>query len=196
MTTDTEPHCLLSLSPVPYRPRGFSIGISAASPGFEIRPSAAPRRSRLSLDGSTANPQRNELLLPQLGGRSTSSLPPPPALGAAQSHASRLDMAPPELRDSLSSNKSPNPPETDNGAHGRNRRTHHHHHRRDDSLTGSPYVGPPPPHSHVINLSTDRTPSPRDADDDGLGAAPEGQFARGDGRWWWQRWFRSQPAAP
>ena len=189
MTTDTELHCLLSLSPVPYRPRGFSIGISAASPGFEIRPSAAPRRSRLSLDGSTANPQRNELLIPQLGGRSTSSLPPP-ALGAAQSHASPLDMAPPELRDSPSCKRSPHPPDTDNGAHGRNRRTHHHH-RRNDSLTGSPYVGPPPPpppppHSHVINLSTDRTPSPRDADNDGLGAAPEGQFAR-DGRWWWQR---------
>ncbi|TKA54671.1 hypothetical protein B0A53_03078 [Rhodotorula sp. CCFEE 5036] len=176
---------------IPYRPRGFSIGISAASPGFEIRPSAAPRRNRLSLDGTTIS-QRNELF--PHGGRSTSSLTPPPLPSS-----SRVDQSRTDLRDSFFTKSPPCAEEVDGAqqppSHRRNRRTAHHHHRRDDSLTGLPYVGPPPPHSYVIDLSTEHTSSHQDADDDGLGAAPEGQFAR-DGRWWWQRWFRSQPAAP
>ncbi|KAG0664256.1 hypothetical protein C6P46_001720 [Rhodotorula mucilaginosa] len=174
---------------IPYRPRGFSIGISAASPGFEIRPSAAPRRNRLSLDGTTIS-QRNELF--PHGGRSTSSLTPPPPPSS-----SRVDQSRTDLRDSFFTKSPPCAEEVDGAqqppSHRRNRRTAHHHHRRDDSLTGLPYVGPPP-HSYVINLSTEHTLShDGDSNDDGLGAAPEGQFAR-DGRWWWwQRWFRSQP---
>ncbi|GAA5980063.1 hypothetical protein JCM10908_001518 [Rhodotorula pacifica] len=169
---------------VPYRPRGFSIGISAASPGFEIRPSstATPhRRSRLSLDAATTPSSTTDELA-----WSTSSLPAPPAASPT--------------RGLLDSPKTLGLSRTT-----RNRRSYGH--RREGSLTGAPYVGQPP-YSHVLGFSDEPLPyvdgrgdeEQNPADDDGLGAAPEGTFAaaatKAKSRWWWTRWLRSSTPPP
>lgn len=179
---------------VPYRPRGFSIGISAASPGFEIRPST-PRRDRHSHDLSgTGDPRSgNEL------GWSTSSLPAQPtspSYGATGGPGSALSPGlSPDGRDS---------PKTPPGGVRRDRRLPRRSrgHRRDGSLTGAPYVGPvaPVPHSTAISFveEPEEVAGPEGGpglaaapDDDGLGAAPEGSFATAKRtRPWWQVWGR------
>ncbi|BGP52957.1 hypothetical protein JCM8202_004039 [Rhodotorula sphaerocarpa] len=179
---------------IPYRPRGFSIGISAASPGFEIRPST-PRRDRHSHDLSgTGDPRSgNEL------GWSTSSLPAQPtspSYGATGGPGSALSPGlSPDGRDS---------PKTPPGGVRRDRRLPRRSrgHRRDGSLTGAPYVGPvaPVPHSTAISFveEPEEVAGPEGGpglaaapDDDGLGAAPEGSFATAKRtRPWWQVWGR------
>ncbi|GAA5864497.1 hypothetical protein JCM3774_005146 [Rhodotorula dairenensis] len=198
---------------IPYRPRGFSIGISAASPGFEIRPSG-PRRNRLSLDGTTTLCDRQYEL-----GSSTSSLPGYTAATTVTTAVGSLrgsDPGCPGDQDRrLDSPPFKSPPA--DGSHRlvarRNRRGHHHHHCRDDSLTGTPYVGLlPPPHSYLVDIpAAGASPCSGDnqeeeEEDDGLGAAPEGNFAlladgdRGRRRrsWWWHRWpaFRGTSPPP
>lgn len=98
---------LLSISTVEWRPRGFSIGLAASSPGFELRPSTVHHRR--TAPSSTSSP---------------SGLP----------HHSTLDSL---IRDAGDDEESASPRRNSNSL-SRSMR---------GSLSGSLYVGPPPPSS-------------------------------------------------
>ncbi|GAA5944628.1 hypothetical protein JCM10213_008090 [Rhodosporidiobolus nylandii] len=103
--------------PVSYRPRGFSVGLGAASPGFEIRPAHHVHRAHTAEPPSSAtfasflhdSPEPDERTpLAQ----STASLPPQGG-GKRKSHHSH------KRNDSLSGAPYVGPPSPGRGGHGR-----------------------------------------------------------------------------
>ncbi|GAA5904323.1 hypothetical protein JCM6882_003196 [Rhodosporidiobolus microsporus] len=173
--------------PAPYRPRGFSIGLGAASPGFDIHP-----RSSTASSHPLRRPRTSTF-------PSSSSLPsfPRPAAAEPSSPTERTPLAastgslPPQP---------PQPPSTPK---------RHHHHRRSESLSlsGAPYVGSPT-HGHSGGGGHKRTLSgdlrAHDAEAvgegvmEGLGlrevdvgdsAVGKDQAGGKKGRGWWRRFL-------
>ncbi|GAA6035208.1 hypothetical protein JCM8097_006420 [Rhodosporidiobolus ruineniae] len=104
----------------PYRPRGFSIGLGAASPGFEIRPSHSYplRRAHTSAFPSS----------------STFAFPSPSADVSLALDQSQADERTPLANSTASLPADPSKPH-------RRAAYQHHAHRRSGSLSGAPYVG-------------------------------------------------------
>ncbi|GAA5832940.1 hypothetical protein JCM11251_000539 [Rhodosporidiobolus azoricus] len=120
--------------PAPYRPRGFSIGLGAASPGFDIY----PRHHNHAPVSSHPLRRPRTSTLP-----SSASMPTFPRdrhpLGGPSSPPSQTTTA-----------LAPEPPNTPP-----RRRTHHRHDSLSHSLSGAPYVGSPTRGGHGRTLSGD-----------------------------------------
>ncbi|GAA5857153.1 hypothetical protein JCM8547_009341 [Rhodosporidiobolus lusitaniae] len=115
--------------PLPYRPRGFSIGLGAASPGFEIRPSHPhpphSRRSRTATLPSFPSCQSSPAVPTQHSPHSAFH----PSYGTREGGVNLLAESTASL-----------PVAEGERAAAAARR--HRGHRRGESLSGAPYVGP------------------------------------------------------
>ncbi|GAA6001751.1 hypothetical protein JCM10207_002296 [Rhodosporidiobolus poonsookiae] len=197
--------------PVPFRPRGFSIGLGAASPGFDIRPAAHhhhhphphPLRRSQTTGAPPAAPHPHSDALPSRPTFPTFS--PDVAAESANPLAASTASLPADLA---------NPPSTPR------RRRALHRHERNNSLSGAPYVGPGPGSPgggrHRRTLSGEVVVPVSSGDDGGRGEMEglglrrvevqpllqgDGQRGaretdkRGQSRWWKRLRFAHAPSA-